>query len=187
MANQQGNGRNMATPDDNRTSWRPQDENGARSRRDDERFMSDERDDDRYMQRGQHWDERSSRMDRDEGYRSTERYGQGQSGYGSGRYEEDRSYQSRNVGYPGGQDRTRERGLDERFSQGRGGSRWGQRNERNERQIGGGGYGHGGYQSEPDERMRFGDEEWGNEGFTADRTKVATARKAAAIGAAVSH
>ena len=30
MANNQGNGRNVATPDENRPSWRPEDENGQR-------------------------------------------------------------------------------------------------------------------------------------------------------------
>lgn len=184
MANQQGNGRNVAVPDENRPSWRPQDENGARSERgvDQDRYLRD-RDDDRHMRDrdrfGSHWDDRSSRWDRDEGYRSTERYGQGQSGYGGGRYEEDRSYSSRNMGYPSGmEERARERGLDERFSQGRGGSSWSDRGERwrDERQVGGGGYGHGGYEpragypSQPSQRMsarEFGDEEWGNEGYTS--------------------
>jgi osmotically-inducible protein OsmY len=178
MANQQGNGRNTATPDEAR-GWRPHDENGMRGRRgdDDDRYMSGDRDDDR-MQRGAR--EPGSRWERDEGYRSTERYGAGQSGYGSGRYEDDRSYESRSTGYPRGMDeRARERGLDERFSQGRGGSRWGERDERDEhrgshRQIGGGGYGHGehraGYPSQPSEptsAQQFGDEEWGNEGFAS--------------------
>ncbi|HEY5948346.1 MAG TPA: hypothetical protein VIV40_22775, partial [Kofleriaceae bacterium] len=152
MANQ--NGRNVAVPDENRPSWRPQDEAGQRNRRSmsddddrymsrddrymsrddrympredrymsrDDRFMTRDRDDDRFMR---NWDDRSSRWDRDEGYRSTERYGQGQSGYGAGRYEDDRGFQSRNMGYPSHmEERARERGLDERFSQGRGGSRW---------------------------------------------------------------
>src|SRR5215218_9131527 len=94
MANQ--NGRNAAMPDENRPSWRPQDEGGQRSRRDDdERYMSRDRDDDRYSS----WEDRSSRYG-DQGDRmSSERYGQGQSGYGSGRYEEDRSFGSRNLGY----------------------------------------------------------------------------------------
>jgi osmotically-inducible protein OsmY len=69
MANQQGNGRRVAMPDENQPSWRPQDEGDRRMRDDD-----DDRD----------WDRQ----------RSTESYGQGQSGYGAGRYEEDRSYGS---------------------------------------------------------------------------------------------
>jgi hypothetical protein len=83
MANQQGNGRNVAVPDENRPSWRPEDDNGPRSRRnmeDDDRYMRDrdenramrDRDDDRY-QRGGYWDDRSSRWGREEGLRSTER------------------------------------------------------------------------------------------------------------------
>lgn len=61
MANQD-NGRNVALPDENRASWRPQDEH-QRNRRN----MSDE--DERYEE------DRYARS----------RYGQGQSGYGSGR------------------------------------------------------------------------------------------------------
>lgn len=153
MANQ--NGRNVAMPDENRPSWRPEDEQ-QRNRRsmsdDDDRYMQRDRDD-RYMRdrdEDRFWEdrnERSSRWDRDEGYRSTERYGQGQSGYGAGRYDEDRSYQSRNLGYPSHmEERPRERGLDERFSQGRGGSRWGGEHQE------GGMYGHG-------------PGSWGNEGY----------------------
>jgi hypothetical protein len=96
----QGNGRNVALPDENRPSWRPEDEQ-ARNRRtlseEDERF-----DDDRYL-RG-HWEDRERReWDRDDGYR-TERYTAGPGGYGGGRSE------SRNQGYPGSfEDRSRER------------------------------------------------------------------------------
>ncbi|HEU4612072.1 MAG TPA: BON domain-containing protein [Kofleriaceae bacterium] len=139
MANQQGNGRKVALPDENRPSWRPQDENGARDRRlvgdreDRERLYRNDREDDYLRDRerfGSYWDDRSSRWDRDEGYRSSERYGQGQSGYGGGRYEEDRSYSSRNSAYPGElEDRPRERGVDERWSRGRGGPRWSERDE----------------------------------------------------------
>jgi osmotically-inducible protein OsmY len=179
MANQQGNGRNVAVPDENRQSWRPQDDNATRGRRgmsdDDDRYMSRDRDEDRYMQRdrdrfGSHWDERSSR---DEGYRSTERYGQGQSGYGAGRYEDDRGFQSRNMGYPGGMDeRARERGLDERFSQGRGGSSWGDQSYegrggylgQGDQQIGNpyGSRGQSGYGSQG-----RGQQQWGNEGYSS--------------------
>ena len=179
MANQQGNGRNVAMPEENRQSWRPQDENATRGRRgmsdDDDRYMSRDRDEDRYMQRdrerfGSHWDDRSSR---DEGSRSTERYGQGQSGYGSGRYEEDRSFQSRNMGYPGGMDeRARERGLDERFSQGRGSSSWGDQSYegrggylgQGDQQIGNP-YGQRGGQSGYGQQGRG--QPWGNEGYSS--------------------
>jgi len=106
------NGRNVALPDENRPSWRPQDET-QRARR----SMSEEDDrydDDRY---GRHWEDRSHRdWDRND------RYGQGQSGYGAGRYEGDRSFEQRNQGYPGSfEERYRDRGTDDRFG-GRGGS-----------------------------------------------------------------
>lgn len=105
------NGRNVALPDENRPSWRPQDES-HRARR----SMSEEDDryeDDRY---GRHWEDRSHRD------WSNERYGQGQSGYGAGRYEGDRSFEQRNQGYPGSfEERYRDRGTDDRFG-GRGGS-----------------------------------------------------------------
>jgi len=141
MAQQDRNGRNVAVPDENRPSWRPTDEVGRRNRRsmseDDDLYARDREEDDRYMgrERGRysHWDERRERDEgyrpRDEGYRwrdegygyrPTERYGQGQSGYGAGRYEDDRSYSSRNLGYPRGyDDRPPERGLDERFDRDR--------------------------------------------------------------------
>jgi BON domain-containing protein len=137
MPNQQGNGRNVALPDENRPSWRPQDEN-ARNRRslseEDDRY-----DDDRYAR--SHWEDRE-RRDYD-----TERYGQGQSGYTSGRYDGDRSmqFQSRNQGYPGSfEDRYRERGTtaDDRFS-GRGGSQYHERGYNPERYGAQGGYGGG--------------------------------------------
>src|SRR5258708_3289391 len=90
MANQERNGRNVAVPDENRPSWRPQDEQGQRNRRnmdeDDARY-----DDDRFMARDRYWEDREDRM--------AERYGQGQSGYGAGRYGGDRSYEARNIGY----------------------------------------------------------------------------------------
>jgi hypothetical protein len=69
---------------------------------------------------GRNWED-----DRDEGYRMTERYGQGQSGYGAGRTADDRSqrYQNRNQGYVGSsfEDRHTGMGIDDRFS-GRGGT-----------------------------------------------------------------
>lgn len=189
MANNQGNGRNVAMPDENRPSWRPQDESGQRNRRsmseddDRERMMRDrDRDDERFMQRDRdrygHWEDRSTRWDRDEGYRATERYGQGQSGYGAGRYEGDRSYESRNQGYPSSYDeRMRDRGPDERYAVGRGGSNW--REERREergderggqdrssygREYRGGEYrGGGGYLGQGGQQMGG---DWGNEGYS---------------------
>jgi osmotically-inducible protein OsmY len=66
MANQERNGRNVAMPDENRPTWRPQDEYGQRNRRsmheDDDRYA------DRYMSRdrGGYWEDRRERMyDRD--------------------------------------------------------------------------------------------------------------------------
>jgi osmotically-inducible protein OsmY len=138
MANQQGNGRKVALPDENRESWRPQDENGTRGRRlmgdteERERMYRNDRDDNYLRDRerfGSYWDDRSRRWDPDEGYRSTERYGQGQSGYGAGRYEEDRSYTG--------------------SYSGRGGSRWDERDE------GYGRYGHRGMGDEYGEEGRL--------------------------------
>ena len=135
MANQ-GNGRNVAMPDENRPSWRPQDE-GGRNRRnmsdDDERFDRDRDyargDEERFLSRerermGSQWDDRSSRYDDREERYATEHYGQGQSGYGAGRYEQDRAFSSRNQGYGGSEERYRDRGTDERFVGGRGGNAW---------------------------------------------------------------
>lgn len=80
MANQQRNGRNIALPDENQPTWRPDD-------RQDRDWDS-------------HWDDRNER--------GMERYGQGQSGYAAGRYEGDRSYGSRNQ-QMGSWDQSRER------------------------------------------------------------------------------
>jgi len=109
--NQRGNGRNVAVPDENRPSWRPEDPNPTTRRSwDDDRGRDDR---ERY---GAHWTD-----DRDEGWRSTERYGQGQSGYSAGRYE-DRDRSSRNLSYPGSFEEQGGRGgTDERWT-GRGGS-----------------------------------------------------------------
>lgn len=142
-------------PDENRPSWRPQDE-GSRARRDmseedsrraqrrefgdEERFASRERE-----RMGSQWDDRSARWDdREESGRSTEYYGQGQSGYAAGRYESDRSYGSRNEMNPHGNERYPDRGGDERFTGGRGGGAW-RPEDRSMRQQhpGGGGYGQG--------------------------------------------
>lgn len=178
MANNQGNGRNVAVPDENRPSWRPEDDNGPRNRRnpsddDDDRYMS--REDGRY---GGHWEDRNVRWDRDEGRGTerygTERYGQGQSGYGAGRYEDDRGFSSRNQAWRG-DDRPWDRGTDERFSRGRGGSSWGERDEGRGRHMGGGGYGHGGYQEsggylgQGGQQLGPADEDWGNEGYMGQR------------------
>ncbi len=116
MPNQERNGRNVAVPDENRPSWRPQDE-GQRSRR--------------------------SMSDSDEHDRSTEHYGQGQSGYGSGRYEGDRSFRSRNQESMM-DDPARDRGTDERFSGGAGGQPW-RPMDRNEPRMQQGNYGHHGH------------------------------------------
>lgn len=98
------NGRNH--DNDYRPSWRPQDpaQTEYRGWRDD---------------------------DRDESWRSSERYGQGQSGYHAGRGELDRSLaqQTRNQAY-GHEDRRHEPYTDDRFT-GRGGpSYWTDRSER---------------------------------------------------------
>ena len=95
MASNQGNGRNVGTPDENRPGWRPTEDSGRR-RSEDERELA-------------HWEDRS-RRDRGEAERSTG-YGQGQSGYAAGRYEGDRSWESR---YPYADERMRDRGLDPR-------------------------------------------------------------------------
>lgn len=144
MANQNQNGRNVALPDENRPSWRPQDQS-TRGRGMDR----DDRDEDRGIGRGsRHGGMRemgSYDDDRDEGYRSAERYGQGQSGYGSGRQGDDRSmqgFQNRNQMYGGpySEDRQQGIGVDDRYS-GRGGQgywqdRGGSINQ--DRQFGGG-------------------------------------------------
>ena len=138
MATYNPNGRNVTRPDENRPSWRPQDQDRS------ERTRSFDDDDRGWRSRGEDRFERSS--DRDPGDRGrwgnardqrgnwedqrhmTERYGQGQSGYGSGRYSEDRSYQNRNQSWYGRDDRDRGMGTDERFERGRGGADFG--NER---------------------------------------------------------
>jgi osmotically-inducible protein OsmY len=81
MANQ--NGRNSSMSDDDRMSWRPQDDENmsSRNRRDDEDRMY-----------GRDRDERRSWDDRWDRQRSIERGGQGQSGYGAGRYGYDERY-----------------------------------------------------------------------------------------------
>ena len=87
-SNPQGNGRNVALPDENRPSWRPQDENGLRNRRP----LYDE-DEDRYLYgRGQHWEDRE--------HRDWDRSGRHYAGSFEDRYRE-RSYPEREpYGYP---------------------------------------------------------------------------------------
>ena len=127
-----------------------EDDNRERMFRDRDREREDDRfarDRDRY---GQHWDERRERSvdmsgdpesryrDDPEGhYRSVERYGQGQSGYGAGRYQSDRAYRSQARGnqyYPGGyEERSRDRGADDRYTMGRGGQSWSPHDREDER------------------------------------------------------
>jgi osmotically-inducible protein OsmY len=135
MANHNHNGgRNIAIPDENRPSWRPQDAQAPNSRsrtnEDDHDYRSwrdrNYRDDDRHAadRDPRRWEGgRGSEVgydDRDMS-RSTERYGQGQSGYASGRYGDDRSQhmQNRNemVPSPGSfEDRHHDLGVDDRFT-----------------------------------------------------------------------
>ena len=99
------NGRNVALPDENRPSWRPQE---------DDRYEDDRR------MRG-HWEDREHRdwdrdRDRDD-WRGS--YGQGQSGYAAGRQRDDRAmhFESRNHSYR--DDRgEHDRGTDERWNGG---------------------------------------------------------------------
>jgi hypothetical protein len=99
--NPRGNGRNLAVPEENRPSWRPEDPSQSTRRSWDE-----ERDRDRYA----HWTD-----ERDEGWR-TER--EDRRGYTAGRYE-DRDRSSRNLGYPGSfEEQGGRSGTDERWSRG---------------------------------------------------------------------
>ncbi|HEY0479328.1 MAG TPA: BON domain-containing protein [Kofleriaceae bacterium] len=142
MANHnQNGGRNGAVSDEPRSSWRPQDASpGTRTREAEDdrdyRAWRDHgfRDDDRAAgeRESRRWDAgRGSEGyrsgdpydDRDTSGRSTERYGQGQSGYSAGRYGDDRSQhvqmQNRNDMAPstgGRDDRNRDLGTDDRFT-----------------------------------------------------------------------
>jgi hypothetical protein len=103
----QNGGRNVALPEENQPSWRPDDDRPrARFRRDDDdRGWRDtgDRDDDRRAsepypgerdRRGMRPGERSDRGDRAfDSAERPERWGQGQSGYGAGRYGEERLQQ----------------------------------------------------------------------------------------------
>jgi hypothetical protein len=125
-------GRNVALPDENQPSWRPEDDrprNQFRGREtDDDREYRpwrgrDSRDDDRYGERdrGRRGEMRDNGGDRDLPTRSTERYGQGQSGYNAGRYGDDRSQrlQGRSDMLPSAgsfEDRHRDPGVDDRFT-----------------------------------------------------------------------
>jgi osmotically-inducible protein OsmY len=138
VANHNHNGgRDAGSPDDHRASWRPQDQSQATSHRprahdDDERSWRDrnhrDRDDERRAAErdprrweGGRGSEVGYHEDRDVGWRSTERYGQGQSGYSAGRHGEDRAQrmQTRNDLTPsssGFEDRQHDLGVDDRFT-----------------------------------------------------------------------
>lgn len=119
------------------------DRDRERRYRDRERYETDR---ERYAQ---HWDEMQRRdfsgdepeyhyrddpeahyraAERESGARGVESYGQGQSGYSAGRYASDRALRSQSRGnqyYPGGsEERSRDRGADDRFTMGRGGESW---------------------------------------------------------------
>jgi osmotically-inducible protein OsmY len=136
VPNYQNGGRNVAVPDENRPSWRPQDQ--------DERHRARGNDDDHDYRgwRDRHFDRQERDPRRWEGSRGSElgywedrdlgrseRYGQGQSGYSAGRYADDRSQQVHNRNDPSFDDRRYDLGTDDRFS-GRGWSAWSDRNER---------------------------------------------------------
>jgi hypothetical protein len=144
MANQQRRARNIPMPEDADESWRPEDEDQPHER---ERFMARDRE-----RMGPQWDDRSGRWDdRFDRQRSTEYYGQGQSGYAAGRDERDRSYGSRNQRYPGDERSSVDRGTDERFVGGRGGGPWSPRDEQRT-------YGGGGYLGQAGQEMGYGDQ-----------------------------
>lgn len=155
MANQDRNGRNVAVPEENQPSWRPQDDQ-HRNRRN---MNEDDRNRDR------EWSSRG--WDRDEDDRNVERYGQGQSGYAAGRVEGDRSYGSRNQAAMSDWDQSRDRGSDDRFVGGRGGPMWSP-SDRNPGMYGSSGnYGHtghwtddngGGYLGQSGQQMGYGDQ-----------------------------
>jgi hypothetical protein len=129
-----GGGRDSGLPDDHRVSWRPQDQSPqATSHRnrgydDDDRAWRDRgyRDEDRRAgdRDPRRWEGgRGSEVgyyeDRDVGWRSTERQGQGQSGYSAGRHGDDRTQrpQRNDMAPPAGfDDRHQELGVDDRFT-----------------------------------------------------------------------
>ncbi len=136
MGHHKQNGSRNATSEENRPGWRPQDQSSAaprhRSNEDDHDYDSwrarnqdrptGERDPSRWE--GSRGSELGHAEDRDAG-RSTERYGQGQSGYSAGRYGDDGSQhrQNRNDMMRGSGNREdRDLGVDDRFT-GRGDDR----------------------------------------------------------------
>jgi hypothetical protein len=135
VANQNHNGGRDAVPGDHRGNWRPQDQapqatsHRVRGRDDDDRSWRDgsyrdadrragERDPRRWE--GGRGSELGHHEDRDPEWRTTERYGQGQSGYSAGRHGDDRAQrlQNRNDMTPGGsfEDRNHDLGVDDRFT-----------------------------------------------------------------------
>ena len=150
MGHQKQNGRNVGVPDENRPSWRPRDQvaydrGGDEERDHDQREREREREreeDERFVgDRGRWSSGRDARWSdpRDEGYRMSERFGQGQSGYTAGREGDDPSMGllGRNQSYPrGDEDRPHRQELDERFA-GRGGQGyWQDRGSLHERSAG---------------------------------------------------
>jgi len=136
---------------------RPDENRGPQDQRDDERRWSS-RDDggdrdrrggsdepSRWSVMGRNWED-----DRDEGYHSTDRYGQGQSGYGAGRYADDRSqgYMNRNAGGAGRQIDDDREGMstDDRWT-GRGGQGYWEDRVDRERDFGDEEHAPGGYNS----------------------------------------
>ena len=123
VANSNNGGRNVALPDENQPSWRPQDdEPGLRGHPDDREYRGwQDRgypDDDRYGDRRAAMRGTGYRSDRE---RATERYGQGQSGYGAGRRGEEPWQHVRRTPTAGSfEDRNYDLGVDDRFT-GRGG------------------------------------------------------------------
>ncbi|MBC7973864.1 MAG: BON domain-containing protein [Myxococcales bacterium] len=149
MGHYNQNGSRNATSDENRPSWRPQDQSSAAPR---PRGNEDDHDYDSWRDRNQdrstgdrdpsRWEgSRGSELghaeNRDAG-RSTERYGQGQSGYSAGRYGDDGSQhmQNRNdMVRSSGNREDRGLGVDDRFT-GRGEDRGSERHGDSDRDAG---------------------------------------------------
>ncbi|MBS1121340.1 MAG: transport-associated protein [Deltaproteobacteria bacterium] len=120
-SNQSGNGRNVALPDENRPSWRPQDQRLRPWSGGDEGRDRDDRVDDRDA--SEHHPSRPRGYWEDDRYegariRQSDSFGQGQRGHAEARYGEDRSmrFHDRNEGsWHGGY------GQGDRLSSGRGG------------------------------------------------------------------
>jgi osmotically-inducible protein OsmY len=136
VANHNQNGRDVALPEDSQPSWRPQDDLPAHSRdRDDDRDYrgwqdGGYRDEDRYGERdvrgGAMRSSARYREDREARERSTERYGQGQSGYTAGRRGDERwqpPSRERRASAGSFEDRNHDLGVDDRFT-GRGPGYW---------------------------------------------------------------